>query len=159
MEEEDFLAQQRESWQRTIAGKGGTCPCCERFGKIYKRSINTTMAYSLSWLVFTAPKDKLGWTDVPRFGPRMVVRSNQLPTLRWWGLVERNDEAAKVLDLKHVGLWRPTIKGVRFSNNQMAVPKYVFHYNDEVIRFSEEVMHIAGCGGRFSYSATMAPAE
>jgi hypothetical protein len=94
------------------------------------------------------------WVDVPKTGPRWLVRSNQLPTLRWWGLVERmynEDDPTK----KHSGHWRVTQKGIEFANNQLEVPQKVFTYNAEVESFGDEMVRIADCVDHFDYSTVM----
>ena len=129
------LSEAREQWIKTIEGDGGKCPCCDRWGKIYPRHINATMSRSLIWVTKNAV-DLDGWINIPKAGPRFIVRSNQLPTLRWWGLVERypSDDPAK----KHSGLWRATELGKSFANNMISIPKTVFTYAGDVVEFSDE---------------------
>ena len=143
----------REAWQEITQHEGGHCPVCDRWGKIYARAVNETMARSLIWL---AARD--GWVDVPRDGPRWVVRSNQLPTLRWWGLVERQENHDP--KNKHSGMWRATEKGRGFASNTVSVPYKVFTYNAEPVAWSDAVIHIAECfGTRFDYEAVMSEHE
>ncbi len=129
----------RDSWGRTIYQDGGHCPVCDRWGRVYPRAINKTMACSLIWLV-NRPEE---WVDIPKLAPRWLVRSNQLPTLRWWDLVNRgtNDEPK----LKHSGMWRATGLGVEFAYGRMSVPERVFTYNAEPVGFSDETVNIAEC--------------
>ena len=147
------LQQHRDSWRHTIEGDGGHCPVCARWGRIYGRAINETMARSLIWLV-SAPMDN-GWVNIPATAPRWLVRSNQLPTLKWWGLVERcpNEKDSKV---KHSGLWRPTDLGYDFVNTGARVPKKVFTYNDQVEAHSTESVAIYQCfKQQFDYQEVM----
>jgi hypothetical protein len=85
--------------------------------------------------------------------PRWLVRSNQLPTLRWWGLVERhgNDDPTQ----KHSGLWRATPKGVEFVRARIVVPKKVYTYNAEPLEFGDEMVGIKDCIDKFSYAEVM----
>lgn len=153
----EAITQLRLDWHKTIAKGGDCCPVCDRWGKVYKRPINENMAFSVAWLAFTNDKNVSGWTDVPRHAPRKIIRSNQLPTMRWWGLVERNDTGAEKRDVKHMGMWRVTEKGAQFARGEIKVPKYVYTYNEEVIMFSEDdQIFIHQAGGQFSYSETMA---
>ena len=146
-----FLDKLRFAWRVDIDGDGGHCPCCDRWGKIYPRSLNETMARSLLWLVNQSANDD--WIDVPQRAPRWLVRSNQLPTLRWWGLVERLDTEDKTK--KHSGFWRATESGVLFAQNRLQVPKKVYTYNAEVEGFSQELVTIKDCIENFDYSAVM----
>lgn len=149
---EQALAELRAVWTRQIAGKGAVCPCCNRFGKRYRRSINRTMAKCVAWLA-AQRGDSDGWVDVPRVAPRWLVRSNQLPTMRWWGLVERIDPEAP--GVNHSGMWRCTAAGRQFAMGILAVPKYVTTYNGEPLAFSEHKVFLAECGGPFDFAEIM----
>lgn len=142
-------------WQKTIYNDGGDCPCCGRWGKVYPRSINVTMAKSLVWL-----GDHSSWVDVPNTAPRWVLRSNQLPTLRWWGLVERMENSPDS-DQKHSGVWRVTSRGRDFLSGYYAVPKKVFTYDGWPVKWSEEEVFLDDCleGGSFLYNSVMEKAQ
>jgi hypothetical protein len=150
-EEITFLDKLRSAWRVVIDGEGGRCPCCDRWGKVYPRSLNETMAQSMIWLAKQSANGD--WVDIPQRGPRWLVRSNQLPTLRWWGLVERLDTEDKTK--KHSGFWRATEKGILFAQNRLQVPKKVYTYNAEVEGFSEELVTIQDCVDFFDYSSVM----
>jgi len=144
-----------DTWVDTIHGDGGVCPCCGRFGKVYGRTINENMARGLIWLVDEWESNGKTWVDVPKRSPRWLVRSNQLPTLRWWGCIERSGTTDP--DQKHSGLWRPTDKGVSFVNDDLKLPKQVFTYANVVIGFSDDdLVTIDECfGKKFSYQEVM----
>ena len=148
------LEDVRSLWSQTIRDKGGYCPCCDRWGKIYPRRFNATMAKSLIWLAAWEQDD--GWCDVPNSAPKSVVRTNQLPTTRWWGLAERQpsgDSAAK-----HSGWWRVTDKGNRFARGMIAVSKEVFTYNAEVLHFGDDLIYIKDAfKTSFDYEEVMLP--
>lgn len=151
---DQLISDLRSDWQKTIEHDGGHCPVCDRWGKIYGRNINKTMAVSLIWLASAQP-DEEGWIDVPIKAPRWVIRSNQLPTLKWWGLVERkpNDKESKN---KHSGMWRATEQGKQFARRDSVVPRRAFTYNDEVLGFSIEEIYIDQCfKDRFDYQEIM----
>ena len=136
------LAQLRSNWEHTKQNDGGHCPVCDRWGKIYPRGINRTMARSLIWL---ASRSEAGnWVDVPNTAPAWVLRSNQLPTLRWWDLVERND-SEKSPENKHSGMWRATEYGKLFAANKISAPSKVFTYNGEVVAKSTDLCNIVSC--------------
>lgn len=153
--DEASLSLFRSQWRETIEGDGGRCPCCDRWGRVYGRHLNKTMVESLLWLI-EAQADADGWVDVPALAPRWLVRSNQLPTLRWWSLVERvpSDDP----DRKHSGLWRPTPLGRDFAAGRVRVPRTAYTYAGEVERLSEDLVSVADCmGAHFSYEETMSP--
>jgi hypothetical protein len=133
----------RKAWRNAIEHDGAHCPVCDRWGKIYPRSINISMAKSLIWLC-SAKADESGWVNVPVDGPQWVVRTNQLSTLRWWGLVERrpNTDDDK---RKHSGFWKATQIGLDFVTKNTRVPKKVFTYNGYVEGTSLETVAIEDC--------------
>lgn len=147
-----ILTYFRRRWRATINDKGGICPVCDRWGKVYPRSINKTMAASLAWLC-----TQKGWTDVPADAPREVVKSNQLPTLRWWGLVKRlqSDTERK----KHSGVWRATLRGRQFNAGEIDIEATVVTYNGEVIARSEKTVNISDIDTEFDYSEVMEAAH
>lgn len=134
------LAILKSEWDDTIKADGGHCPVCDRWGKIYPRGINSTMARSLIWLASRGD----AWVDVPNTAPAWILRSNQLPTLRWWDMVERNDSDKKE-EVKHSGMWRATAFGKLFAENKISAPDKVFTYNGEVVGRSVVMTQITEC--------------
>ena len=147
-----FLTELRGIWRGVIEDKGGHFPCCDRWGKIYPRTLNKTMARSLVWLAHHSIGND-DWIDVPKDGPRWLIRSNQLPALRWWGLIHRLDTEDEAQ--KHSGLWRATAKGIQFAQNRLEVPKKVYTYDANVIGFSDETIKIENCIAQFNYAEVM----
>lgn len=147
------LTEAKKEWQNAIQHDGGHCPCCGRWGKIYARKLNRNMARGVAWL-FSRPEE---WVNVPSVAPRWLVASNQLPTLRWWGLVERPDEGAReeLGEKKHSGHWRVTTKGVMFVKGLIDVPAKVFTYDGSPVGWSAERVYISDCIENFSYREIM----
>ena len=149
------LDEARAKWSASIRQKGDYCPCCDRWGKIYPRQFNATMARSLIWLATWTAND--GWCDVPNYAPKSVVRTNQLPTTRWWGLTERQPSGDSTI--KNSGWWRVTDKGNQFARGMIRVPRKVFTYNDKVLNFSLDLIQISDAfKTRFDYEEVMLPA-
>jgi hypothetical protein len=152
-EETNALAHLREEWLLKIEGDGGYCPCCDRWGKIYKRPLNSSMARALMWLT-KAPDRGDGWTHVPSTAPTWMLRSQQLATLHLWGLVKGFDSETK---LASSGLWKPTPLGVAFAENRARVQRYVYVYNNEVRGFDgDEISIIDALGEKYNYQNIMA---
>lgn len=150
------LLDAKAGWRKTIHGKGGNCPCCERFGKVYARALNKTMVESLKWLADqNTAKGLREWIDVPNTAPKAVLRSNQLASLRWWGLVERQLPDPGDKKAKHSGMWRVTLRGMDFVEGRLLVPKKVSTYNGEVVSTSDEMVSITSLFPGFNYSAVM----
>ena len=144
----------RDAWGRTIAGDGGHCPVCDRWGKIYVRNINKTMAQGLVWLNHQTG-DEDGWVNVPITGPQWLVRSNQLATLHWWNLVERKskDDSHKS---KFSGIWRTTQLGKDFVAGLIRVPRSVYTYNNNVVKHGDEDVLLSECLDEgFDYNQVM----
>jgi len=146
------LAEARENWQKIIKGDGGHCPCCDRWGKWYQRGINYTMAAGTVWLAVMSADGE--WIEVPKRGPRWMVVSNQFPTMRWWGLVERNVPMPGE-DKKFTGFWRATELGKQWAAGKVKVPKYVWTYNNTVMEFEEPMVLVSECLENFSYKEVM----
>ena len=95
------------------------------------------MAKSLIWLAH-AKRDHARWVDVPKESPRWLVRTNQLPSLRWWGLVERHPNLPGHNKTKFSGLWRPTELGMKFVAGEVDVPRTAITYAGEVLAMAED---------------------
>ena len=147
-----MIEQIRQDWKHTIEHDGGKCPVCDRWGKVYKRNINSTMAKSLVWLCSASKNEE--WVDVPKTAPRWLVSSNQLPTLKWWGLIDRKEQLNDTK--KFSGFWKPTVLGIDFVYNLKEIPKSVFTYNNNVEGFSLEVVNINDCfSEHFNYKEVL----
>ena len=146
------LEDAQKDWRMPISGGGGRCPCCDRYGRIYERAFNSTMARSLLWLVYNSPA---GWVHVPSAAPQSIVRTNQLPTARGWYLVERQiSDDPKV---KHSGMWRPTERGGLFASGLVRIPRTVFTYDGNPIGHSQDTISIDDAfKTRFDYEQVMA---
>jgi hypothetical protein len=139
---------------------GTRCPCCDKYVRRYRRKFNSSMARALIWLhkeseKRTNPQDLYpAWVDVPALAPRWLVRTNQLPTVRWWGMIERHPMTKS--DKKHSGLWRPTRLGGQFVVLGVRVPSTVVTYNGEPAGFEGDPTTIReSLGTKFDYAELM----
>lgn len=153
----------QKSWHEVISGKGGHCPTCHRWGKIYSRILNKTMAKSLIWLCQEKSRTQKDWVDVPNTAPRFVIRSNQLPILATWKLVERCPKSGvdpkqfKTNRAKFSGLWRPTQKGWDFYYDKIKVKQRAFTYNNVVLKYGNNEVSLTDCFETlFDYNEVMA---
>lgn len=153
----DTINTLRKRWRGMAEKDGGRCPVCDRWGKVYARILNKTMAKSLIWLCQEKARTGNDWIDVPNTAPRFVIRSNQLPVLTSWGLVERCPKDSAEGGARYSGLWRPTPKGWDFYRGVIKVPKRAFTYNNIVEGYSDEVVSIHECFDTlFDYNEVMA---
>lgn len=144
---------------RTSLDEGIRCPCCDKFAKRYKRRLNGAVVRSLAWLVLASDDPRIaeagGWVDVPKHGPRWMMRGNPHPKLALWGFAERrpiDDESSS----RSSGVWRPTSLGRAFVDGSIDAPAHLYEYLSEVQAFAEqrvrfsEVLDVA-----FDYRALM----
>ena len=133
--------------------EGIECPCCGKYTRRYRRRFNQSMARSLLWLIESA-EGQSRWVDVPNEAPTWLVRTNQLPTVRWWGLIERKPNEDK--KQKHSGFWRPTDDGLRWVIQGLTIPSKVVTYNGSVVGYEgERITFEDALGVPFNYNETM----
>ena len=139
-------------WYALIEEEGGDCPVCDRWGKMYRRGLNSAMARGLLWLVQQGDGRGDGWIDVPETAPRWMLRSPQFPSLRYWGLVQTMT-SEKHSKLKSTGLWKVTDQGRLFALRRSMVTKYVNVYNDTPFSFEGDQVYIDDClGHKYNYA-------
>lgn len=122
---------------------GTTCPCCHQHVKMYKRVLNSSMAYGLI-IMWKLHKEKGPSTylkmneEIAKLG---IPSSNiEYPKLKYWGFVEEmpNDDDSK----RTSGLWRMTSKGINFVNGITKVPSHVKVYNQLTYGFVGDYINI-----------------
>ena len=155
------LSKVRAAVRAATYSTGIYCPCCGGWAKRYKYTINKSMAVGLMWLVQHYHPEQNRWVNVAHTAPRHVVQTNQLPTLRHWGLVIRPTEdplwsfSGKT---KHSGLWRPTETGIEFVRGRIQMPESVVTYKGEFEQFSGNKISIREAfDTNFDYQQAMLP--
>jgi len=134
-----LIQEARDKWfGKTIQGKGGYCPCCDRWGKINGRTLNEAMARALIWLASQRPNHPLRLVHVPTAAPGWVLRTKQLSSLKHWGLIERPEKTHKLQNFS--GMWRVTEKGHLFARSRITVHAKVWIYDDKLMDFSGQVL-------------------
>lgn len=151
------LDSARKDWKATISGKGGHCPCCGKWGKVYKHRITEAMAKSLLWMASTHGTE---WIDMPRQAPRDIVQTYTFATLHWWGLIEQHPkiigEDGDLQEKKFTGYWRVTQTGLQYAKGLVAVPKWIYLYDNQLMDMSDETALIRDAFGKtFNYGEVM----
>jgi hypothetical protein len=151
----DTLKEGKERFfQEVERSKGGFCPCCGRFGKVYKRKLNRPMANGLIWLfkMFLANGEK--FVSIGDAAPRHVVRNGgSLASNRWWGFVEERLNPKKQ---RTSGYWKITPKGREFIRGEITVPSHCVLFNNSIQSFSGELIDISyALGEPFDYKELM----
>lgn len=141
-----YLSKQQDLWKNTIEGEGGHCPCCGKWGKVYKIRLSQHLALALRWMVVHG--DEEGWVDVQSFGPRWMLRGKTYPLLEHWGLIESQ--------ARRSGIWRATLKGRDFTEGKISMAAAVHVYDNRVWGFEDEDVNFRDCFGKhFNFEAMM----
>lgn len=135
---------------------GVTCPTCGQFCKVYRRKLNSTMALALVLIYrFFQNNPAADWLHVASFLVQVKrdssIAGGDVVKLRYWGLLERaSGERSDGSD--RVGRYKITDVGKQFVEGKIAVPRYVYLYNQLLLRLSEEMTTIRDAlGDRFQY--------
>lgn len=136
-----------------LEGQSVKCPCCQRVMQVYKRVLNTGMAYSLVWL-YHKSGDQYPWIDVPAAAPVEVIKDRQFDKLEKWAFVKRKIRQGK--RGKIAGLWRITQQGKAFAENRLRAPLHAYIYLGEVLHFEEvEIDIVEALRPRYDYEKLM----
>jgi hypothetical protein len=122
--ESRLTVRARERYWEQLWNEGGKCPCCDRYGKIYVRKLDYSIAHALILLHKFGPNGE--WVHYKRLAERLASRAFTI--LRFWGLVEPDAPAGETWGR---GNWRVTDLGRRFVLNRVRVPQshLLFHAN------------------------------
>jgi len=139
--------------------KGVKCPCCNQLVKLYKRKLDSAMAFGLVEMYrIHREKGNRDWLHIPtEFTKRQLNNSNaQISKLKYWGLIyekPNNENSAK----RTSGYWRISGYGIQFIFKKILVPKYVYIFNQEKYGQSDDTMvNISTClGKKFNYMELM----
>jgi len=138
--DERTLAEARQ-WVRENRDEGVRCPCCDQFAKVYKRSLNSGMAWCLIKMHRMTRNDEFIYT------PRVIDNSGTLSKLRYWDLLEGDER----------GWWRVTNAGRRFVRRVDKVGRWAVIYNDELLYIddSKEIDIVEALNNKFDYESLM----
>jgi hypothetical protein len=144
--EKSFMRGLRQAWNKAIRRKeGAICPCCDRFGKVYARSINNSMATTLRWMYdYAKIHGSDTWINMRTDSPIESVASCEYARLVWWHVIEKKpiDVVSKK---KSTGIYRITKLGIDFIEGRALIPKNIFLHNDELLGESEEMTDFVSC--------------
>lgn len=110
--------------------EGVECPCCKQFFKVYKRTINGTMAKTLIRIYNKAKQVGFStWLHIRRDINNGREPAGDYAKLRYWGLIEERDG--------HSGYWRVTPNGRRFVERDISVPKYALVLSRKCLKLDD----------------------
>ncbi len=133
------LAEARAEYWHAVERRGTECPCCDRWGKIYRTPLGTGMVRSLmafySLQVKRGPGEWIFWHDVQTW---LIDHGCSLATnyagLRYWDLIEPRPVNTNP-KTKSSGFWRVTSRGRRFVLEEEEVPSHALLYNKRRLRY------------------------
>lgn len=144
----DWTLAEAKDWLRERVDHGAHCPCCTQHAKIYRRKLNSRMAWGLIRLYRAT--DGTEWGHLPT----IAGDGCEVGKLRYWGLVIEEAEARP--DGGRSGWWQLTGNGRAFVKGRLAVPKYARIYDGRCLGLRGEPVTIRDClGERFNYDELM----
>lgn len=147
----DTLLTDARDWLRDRLDDGEKCPCCTQFAKVYRRKINSGMAYALLRFYNAVGRE---WGHKPDVLKGVGAAARDESLLRYWGLFEESTEQRD--DGGRSGWWRVTEVGEDFALRRVRVPKYARIYDGRCLGLTGELIDIRDAlGDRFSYEELM----
>lgn len=158
-----------EEWLRANAHEGAMCPACAQTVKVYKRRINSMMAYALLLIYRHFERDAADWLHVSTFLLQQGLSAKVAAAIRGdyaklkhFGLLEAKEDLG--LERRRdgnprVGLYRITELGRRFVRGEVRVRRYIYQYNKQTVEVecAETVSIYEALGKRFNYREIMRP--
>lgn len=150
---------QKERFKRQLqTGQKQYCPTCDRQALLSKTSLNSTLTWMLIRLyrksikLYGQPK---GWVHVNEFSPRQHSSGRNFCIVHHWDLAVSRG-ADNGADKRTAGEWRLTHVGVAFIQNELGIPKYLFVFNNKVVRPGTDIIWIEeALQKKFRYSELM----
>lgn len=148
------LAEARESLKASLSD-GANCPCCGQYAKIYRRKMNSGMAYALILLYRETEATGAEWIHLRSLLLRHRFHTGDYAYFLHWGLIEEKPHVADETDGR-AGLYRITKLGKRFVRGEDLVARHVYVYDAKSHGFGDERTDIrSALGDRFSYDELM----
>ncbi len=137
---------------------GCDCPVCGQYVKVYKRTINATMARQLitAW-------HKHGTSQWFHTRDVVLVDSSgagDFSKLEYWGLIKRQMHTPGEDEKKSSGMWKITDEGYGFIKGRHSVPEFAIVYNNTLLEMAGNDLDIVrALGKRFNYNEIMGAAK
>ena len=140
----ETVAEARDRIMTVAYDKGGPCPCCDQFVKVYPRLIHVGMARQLiaAWRA-VRDGDPFQWWHMPT----VVGHGGDLAKARYWRLLEEQPDVLRE-DGGKAGWWRFTELGARWVQGQAAVPRTAYVYNGTLLSLEGEARTIRDALGK-----------
>jgi hypothetical protein len=134
---DEMTLTEAKEWLRARVVKGERCPCCDQFARVYRRTINRSMAKTLVALcrvggTHTFVHQRAVERAAARYYDLVGLDTHEISQLSWWVLVE--EELISRPDGGRAGWWRATPLGMAWASGKTVVPRYAHLYNGKVLR-------------------------
>jgi len=140
---------------KEAAEKGGTCPCCHRWGKFNQCKVTPpTLGRVMLWFRKQHLKEPNAWVSIHSF-PIWLIGRSMHARLKHWGLLEHKPKDPENTKDKTSGLWRITENGLLFAEGKLRVQEAVWVYKDKVLKKSGPKVSIRECVKGFNYAEMM----
>lgn len=136
-------------------GKGASCPCCGQFVKVYRRTINSTMARQL---IAAYQRHGAGnWFHTRDVVLTDTAGAGDFSKMEYWGLIARDMAHVQGDDGKRTsGMWKITQIGAEFIEGKALVAQYAFVYNGQLLELAGPMVSIqTALGNQFDYRHIM----
>lgn len=133
------------------ARDGTICPVCSSHVKIYRRPLNSGMAFSLICIYKACNAYPGQWLDVGNYCAKVHgFISGEHNKLVWWGLLEKKPLTAsqRTNAAKAQNRYRITDKGRQFVEGQIFVLSHAIEYRSQVLEFDGDLVGIRDCLGK-----------
>jgi hypothetical protein len=128
--EGDSLNEASEWYFTEIWDRLTCCPCCDRYGKVYYRTIHIGLALCLIELYRAGGETEFIRTpDEDNPLGKAIDPGGRLSKAVLWGLVEMADER---------GWWTLTPKGTDFVKGLITVPSHVWEYDGHLLKVDDD---------------------
>ena len=158
--------QDAATWVQERVRRGAVCPCCDQMAKLYKRKLNSSMAFALV-LIRQAFLTQTDWLHVPEYLTKVcrnsryakysaTTRGGDWSKLVHWKLIVPMNDETRGDGSTRVGFYKVTDLGIDFVDGRVSVPKHAFLYAQKCIRMSEDKTTISeALGDKFNYGELM----
>lgn len=110
--------------------EGCKCPVCNQNVKMYKKKVDSQMAFFLIKLHRLTKKNPFKTFFHVQDDINVTLKvGGSWAKLRYWELIEEQPKDNSVTEKKTSGMWRITDKGMMFVEGNLSIPKYVKLYN------------------------------
>lgn len=147
--------EEAKNWLRERLHEGERCPCCTQFAKVYKKKLNSGMVSRLVHLERMSRGDNV-WISVnDLYSKTKSVSPKDFPCLKHWQLIEAKGDTPDD-GAKSSGYWRITDLGRQFVRGEVSMKRYIYLYDNRLMKFSEETITIhEALGDNFDFKELM----